>query len=131
MFLDWWGQVTVIKLEEERTMDTQLDWDLALDSVAGDEELLNDVVSAIIEECPKCLEELDNAVLNNDPELLSRTAHTIKGNFRLFGPLEAVEVAGKIEAIGANGSCDNAGEHIPEMERLANRILEQLKVRIG
>ena len=85
----------------------------------------------IIEECPKRLDDLDKAIRTGDANLLSRTAHTIRGDLRLFGPSEAVNIASQIEAIGDDGTCENAEELIPEMKQLANEILELLKIRVG
>ncbi|MDB4802407.1 response regulator [bacterium] len=117
--------------KEETTTEIRLDWDQALNSAAGDEKVLNKVISVIIEECPKRLDDLDKAIRTGDANLLSRTAHTIRGDLRLFGPSEAVNIASQIEAIGDDGTCENAEELIPEMKQLANEILELLKIRVG
>lgn len=108
-----------------------LDWEVALSSVGGDEELLHDVVSAIIEECPQCLGNLNRAIEQNDPEFLSRAAHTIKGNFRMFGSLEAVQTATQLESIGASGTCAGAEKLIPKMREQARQVLDALSARIG
>ncbi|MBX3437977.1 MAG: response regulator, partial [Planctomycetaceae bacterium] len=61
-----------------------VDWNSALQVVQGDRELLTEVVGAVLEEVPRLLRELEQAIDAGDARSIQRLAHTIKGNMRTF-----------------------------------------------
>ena len=64
---------------------------VALESVDGDQELLADVIGVYLDECPRLLRELGEAIEAKDFKTVQRTAHTIKGSSRIFGNTALIE----------------------------------------
>ena len=58
---------------------TTLDLALALEEVDGDEELLREMAQVFLEDHPRLMATLREAVAACDPERLRRAAHTLKG----------------------------------------------------
>jgi PAS domain S-box-containing protein len=105
---------------------SDLDWDQALESVEGDEELLRVVLAAIQSECRRRLDETERAVRESDAETLRRAAHTIHGSLRIFGRTRAAAVAEQIEAVGKSGQCDGAHELLPALRMEIDLILNEV-----
>ena len=89
---------------------TEPNWRLALQGVEGDRELLCDVIDAYLEECPKQVKQLRQALVDGDAVVVRRMAHTIKGSLRLFELTEISEIAAQIEAMGESGQLEGAAE---------------------
>ena len=83
---------------------TTLDLALALEEVDGDEELLREIAQIFLEDHPRLMATLREAVAACDPERLHRAAHTLKGSVANFAAREAVAVAQRLEAMGRDGS---------------------------
>ena len=77
-----------------------LDRSLALSRVGGDAELLREIAQLFIDEYPRVLDELRDAMARQDARGIERTAHGLKGSVSNFGALAAVEAARMLEALG-------------------------------
>ena len=108
---------------------TSATWDrgVALDAAAGDEELLQEVLEAVVEECPVCLQQVEQAINQADADLLRRSAHTVKSNLRMIGAAEAAELALQLEMIGKGGDCNGADDLLLQLQRLTDAVLAELQ----
>ena len=94
----------------------------AINSEALDElrslmgESLNEVLQTFIEFVPDQINELSNAVFNNDADGVFNLAHKMKSSSSSIGALGLAHTAEQIELIGRAGSTEGAAE-----------LLEQLK----
>jgi CheY-like chemotaxis protein len=94
----------------------------------GDGELLKELAGIFLQECPKMLGEIREALRARDPKLLERAAHTLKGsvgNFALSGPWETAQ---RLEFLAKSGEVSGAEDMFHTLERqLAelNQILER------
>lgn len=79
-----------------------LDRTLALSRVGGDAELLKEIAQLFLEDYPRVLDELHDAVARGDAKAIERTAHGLKGSVSNFGAPAAVEAARAIESMGRN-----------------------------
>src|SRR5262249_1948141 len=61
-----------------------LDRALALSRVGGDAELLKEIAMLFLEEYPRVLDELRNAIARGDARSVERTAHGLKGSVSNF-----------------------------------------------
>jgi HPt (histidine-containing phosphotransfer) domain-containing protein len=77
-----------------------LDRELALARVGGDLDLLKEIASLFVEDYPKVLIELHNAVACGDARAVERTAHGLKGSVSTFGARAAMEAARTLENLG-------------------------------
>jgi two-component system, sensor histidine kinase and response regulator len=102
--------------DEQATGSSSIvDWKIALEAVQGDRELLQDVVSAFLEEYQDLIIEIRAALKQQDAKTVRRVAHTIKGSMRCFGAHEACEAAYALECHGRNGeteSFESAWQHL-------------------
>ena len=94
-----------------------LDTDSALARVDGDTELLAELAGLFLEDYPKCMAEIRDAVSRGDTETLYRAAHTLKGSAANFGANSVVDSALKLEMIGRAGNVGDADGAYTALER--------------
>ncbi len=107
-----------------------LDWSEALQAVGGDEELLRQVVSAILEEAPRLVAAIGQAIRSRDLAALRLSAHTLKGSIRFFAGSRAYATAFEMERLGQLGNLAGAESLFPalqaEMAQLAPSLTAYL-----
>jgi two-component system sensor histidine kinase/response regulator len=92
----------------------------------GDVKLLKDIAGLFLDECPRLLAKLKDAVDRRDSEVIERTAHTIKGSVSNFVAVNAMQAAQKLEQMGRAGSLDDADEACRELEHEIGRLMPAL-----
>ncbi len=85
---------------EAEASDVVFDHAVALSRVGGDAELLKEIAILFLEDYPKSLRELHEAVDTGDARRVERTAHGLKGSVSNFGSQPAVDAAGELETLG-------------------------------
>ena len=85
----------------------------------GDLELAHELARMFIEECPKYLNDMHEAVRAGDSHALQHSAHTFKGSVGNFSTVGAHESALKLEMLGKSGDLAGASE-------ILNLLQEQL-----
>src|ERR1035438_2896329 len=83
----------------------------------GDTELIREAVALFLEDLPKQMAAIGEAVERSDAVRINRTAHSLKGSLSNFAAPAAFHAAQKLEDIGGKGVLDQAGA--------ALRILEE------
>ncbi|MBI2826356.1 MAG: PAS domain S-box protein [Planctomycetia bacterium] len=104
----------------------RVDWSVAMDTVGGDRQLLQDIVSAFQEEAPRLLADLRRAVDAGDADGLRRAAHTLKGSLRYFGVSGLYDRAFELEARGRQGRLAGAAVEVDPFAREVEQLLTQL-----
>ena len=99
----------------------------ALARLAGDEELLKELMSVFLEEYAKWLAELRAAVAAGDPGKLQRAAHTLKGALDSCGAAAAVAEARELERLGRAGERDGADGALARVEVEIERLVPALR----
>jgi two-component system sensor histidine kinase/response regulator len=95
----------------------------------GDLELARELAGMFIEECPKYLNDMREAVRAGDAHALERSAHSFKGSVGNFSTVGAHESALKLEMLGKSEDLTGASEILNLLqEQLAqfNQILERM-----
>src|ERR1700742_4141085 len=92
-----------------------VDRELALARVGGDSELLHEIAELFIDEYPRSLIELRDAIAKGDAKAVERTAHGLKGSVSNFGAAAAVEAALTIETLGRK-------QDLAEVEPVMNEL---------
>ncbi|WP_182865552.1 response regulator [Rhodopirellula sp. JC639] len=100
------------------------DWSAALGLCAGDQALLVDILGAFLEETPRLMDELEQALVDVDCQGAKRTAHTLKGALRALGLESMGELAFQIEQQASDGSLSDTGP-------IAIRLRRQLDVAVA
>jgi CheY-like chemotaxis protein len=79
-----------------------IDWELALETVDNDRELLSEIYDAVFIEIPPLLEKLSLAIEHQDTETIQRAAHSIKGGASGLAAIRTQQAAAAIEVSVAN-----------------------------
>lgn len=112
-------------------MESLVNWEVALDAVGGDQELLKVLIAAFLEEGPELIRQLRHAIENRQTPLLFRAAHTLKGSLRYFGNQAASESAALLEIMARRGTLEDAPTILAELESRLAPILRCLSEHIG
>jgi HPt (histidine-containing phosphotransfer) domain-containing protein len=110
-------------------------WDraAALDRVEGDEELLQDICRIFLDESPKLIARLQQAVEQGDPEEVSRSAHSLKGESGYLGAANVSQMAKQLETMGRDRELSQAPAVLEqlqkEMESLSSAVRQATGVR--
>jgi HPt (histidine-containing phosphotransfer) domain-containing protein len=112
-------------------VDGRGDWSVALATVQGSEELLREILEAFLEETPRQLASIEQALAKSDAALLRRAAHTIKGAVRYFGANQAFDLAQRLEALAQNGELSQAAAVAEELEQELARITPLFQARLA
>jgi two-component system sensor histidine kinase/response regulator len=88
-----------------------------LERLGGDEELLQELVQIFVDESPKLLQRLRDAVSGSDPEAVMRGAHSIKGELSCLGGGAAAKAALELEMMGRNKELSGAAQTLGRLEQ--------------
>jgi HPt (histidine-containing phosphotransfer) domain-containing protein len=100
-----------------------LDMDSVLESLGGDQELLRDVLGILMDELPRHMASLRQAIASGNAEAIEQLAHSIKGE---LGYLSLSEVSRNASDLEASGREANTGLSASLYGRLEAGILEVL-----
>jgi CheY-like chemotaxis protein/HPt (histidine-containing phosphotransfer) domain-containing protein len=112
---------------EKTELTSMIDWPEALEIAAGDEELLRDLLAAVLEECPLQVAALDSAIAEANVKSARRAAHTILGNMRTVAAEDAIEQAGTVELLARDGKFDSIGESVEQLRITIDNVLDEIK----
>lgn len=99
-----------------------VDWDLALEAVAGDRKLLQDVVELFLKQGPLHMKAIRAALDKVDHKALHIAAHTLKGETRYFGADRLEDTALALEMMARAA---NPGEPLEGAEPIVERLTVQ------
>jgi CheY-like chemotaxis protein len=103
----------------------------ALNRIGGDEELLQEVCQIFLEESPKLLEKLRQAVAAEDAEGVVRAAHSLKGESSYLGAGRTSQAARQLEEMGRNRDLSRASERLATLEQELAGLHHDLKALAG
>jgi HPt (histidine-containing phosphotransfer) domain-containing protein len=106
-----------------------IDWDAALERVAGDEETLGELVEIFLDQWPQMLDEIEQGVARADYTTLRRAAHTLKGSAAIFGAKRVANVSQRLSEMGKNEQLDGADEALRELQDEMDELVPELKKR--
>ena len=78
----------------------RLDRDAVMESLGGDQELFLDVIGILLEELPRHMVSLGEAISRGDGCAIEHLAHSIKGEVGYLSLPEVSQTACELEAIG-------------------------------
>ncbi len=111
-----------------------LDLDAALSRVDGDRELLVEMADLFLDEYPRLLSTLRDAVAQGNAPTAAYAAHTLKGSVANFSAMPAVTAAQKIERIARQGDLTHVHSAFADLEVQLNRlkpVLLNLKIGVA
>jgi CheY-like chemotaxis protein len=104
-----------------------VDWSEALKVVKGDRALLKDLVETFLQEAPRLMEAMRQAIADSDSGALRIAAHTLKGPIRYLGAAEAFEQAWELERMGKDGNLENAEAGLAALQGEMARLISILE----
>jgi two-component system sensor histidine kinase/response regulator len=112
--------------EETRPATVVFNSEGALAMLDGDTELFVELVKLFMTESVELLDQIRDAIERHDAELLERAAHSLKGSSAAFCGESTRAVAQKLEAVGASGNLDPAGDLFVELQDEMVRLKDAL-----
>ena len=103
----------------------------ALDRIGGDEELLREVCEIFLEESPKLLKKLQQAVAAGDADGVVRAAHSLKGESSYLSAGGTSRAARQLEEMGHNKDLSHARDTLAVLEREVAGLHFDLKALEG
>jgi signal transduction histidine kinase/DNA-binding response OmpR family regulator len=104
-------------------MSPPIDVDVALQAVDGDTALLTELGSVFLEDCPRRLDDLRQAIAAGDARRAERAAHALKGAASSVGATDAGRLAGELEALGRGVRLPEAAGVLSRLERELERLM--------
>jgi HPt (histidine-containing phosphotransfer) domain-containing protein len=103
------------------------DWSAALEHVGHDESLLRELASLFCAECREMMEDIEEAVVRADGELVHQRAHKLKNSLAIFAASQATQIALELERMGSRGDLTRAEEACHALKVEVDRLLAALR----
>lgn len=94
--------------------------------LAGDEELLLELIRLFRKDACSLLEKVAAGLQTKDAELASRAAHNLRGLAASFDDARTISAAGSVEKLALSGEFDRACEQLEILRVDCNRLIEAL-----
>lgn len=104
-----------------------IDWPHAFETTLNDSRLLHDVLTAVLEELPDLMNQLEDSISKQDAEVLYRKAHTVKGALRTFNPTELMDRCELLESLARQDQFDDARDIVRSLRGGVDRVLADLR----
>ena len=90
--------------------------------VENDTALLAELVLLFLEDCPRLMAAICEAIAREDAKALERAAHALKGTVSNFAAPRAIAAALRLERMGGEGDLGHAAEGYATLEREIERL---------
>jgi signal transduction histidine kinase/DNA-binding response OmpR family regulator len=107
-----------------------VDRQATLARVENDPELLQALVDAFLDECPRLTADIRAAIDGSEPTKLSRAAHALKGSLGVFGASSAMAAAERLEMLADARDLQGAAAAYPHLEQSLAQVAPAL-VELG
>lgn len=105
--------------------------DALLTRVGGDVALVAAMVSLFIDECPRQLADVRDAVAAQDAAALAQAAHSLKGAVSNFLAPAATQAAAQLELLGLSGDLAASAVALRTLEAELDRLVPALREMIA
>ena len=113
--------------EEQDILDRKTLWE----RVAGDADLLREIIELFLADCPERLLELHEALTHQDFPALARAAHRLKGALGNISANHALAAVRRVETAARAGDVQAATEALARLENELARLTPLLAVYAG
>ena len=107
---------------------TSFDRDAALEGLSGDEELFDELVVTFLEEAPRIMARVRDAVATRAAEDLQEAAHTLAGSVSVFAAPRVLAAARRLEMMGERAQLEHAPEALDGLESSLTHLTSALRV---
>ena len=102
--------------DASRSSAKPIDEDAILKRVCNDQDLLQEIVGMFLDDCPRLLHKMRQALAENNGKDLEMAAHKLKGSAEHFSAKEVVNSAQHLEQLAQSGSLESAKETFAKLE---------------
>jgi PAS domain S-box-containing protein len=114
----------------ETVIDTER-FTVLRDLDAGDGELISMLVGEYLNDGIQLLATLREALAEGDPQIVERTAHTLKGSSANLGAVRVAEICGRLEALGRAGALGTAPRLVDDADAAFAQVRAALAVELS
>jgi HPt (histidine-containing phosphotransfer) domain-containing protein len=93
-------------------------------------EMLKSLIAAELEESPRLMAAIRDAVAKGDRSQLRLAAHTLKGSVRYFGAEQLFQSAARLEELAKAGKPEEIGAIQHSLEREMEMVVAALRRRL-
>ncbi|HLN33358.1 MAG TPA: ATP-binding protein [Gemmataceae bacterium] len=104
---------------------------VALDRVGGDMLLLQELVELFVQDFPRLMQGIREALARKDTAKLGLTAHSLSGSLANLGALAAVDVSQRLEAMARAGDLTEAEAIYSALEEQLRRLAPALATHLS
>lgn len=97
-----------------------------LERVGGNESLLRELIELFLEDCPRCLREIQECLRQGDLHGVRQSAHLLRGSLGNFDVAAAYEAARHMEACARAGDSTAATAAWPPLQETVCRFVTDL-----
>lgn len=98
-----------------------------LERLGDDNELLEEILELFVVDAPSQMQNLEEAIATGEAELVTRHAHTLKGQAANIAANKMREASYAVEQAGKSGDIGKATELLPEMRSTFDELLSILR----
>jgi CheY-like chemotaxis protein/HPt (histidine-containing phosphotransfer) domain-containing protein len=122
-------RVTLTAPSVHPTPDSTLGWNAesVLERLGGDEKLFSEVIQIFLEETPKNIAQLRQALAQGNSENLERTAHSLKGELGYLGIAGVSQKARELEEMGRRHDLLHAAGVFATFETELSAVLNSMR----
>ena len=106
------------------------DYNALMDRLVGDVTLFRKIMEIVIDDIPKKISALKQAISNNDQKNTVLHAHTMKGAAGNVGIVQFRCIAAKIEEMALAGDFDSVLQHVPVLEEQFDIVVKEVRKKI-
>ena len=115
------------KVETTSAQSHLVDWDVALETVGGDRELLTDLLRLFLDDWNSMIGEIESAIQNGDEKELRRAAHAFKGALNHLGATSTASKAFALEKMGEAGDLSDSNPALAQLQAETLRLLVEFE----
>ncbi|NES08398.1 MAG: hypothetical protein F6K22_40030 [Okeania sp. SIO2F4] len=126
---------TIVKQEKAPAPELEIAIDKAvlqeLKEMAGDApEMVVEIIDCYLEDTPILLDEISQAIEQLQPELLRKSAHTMKSSSASIGATKLSELCKNLEFIGRGGTTEGANVILSQAKAEYERVETALRYEL-
>jgi two-component system sensor histidine kinase/response regulator len=99
--------------------------------VGGDRSVLKEVIALFLEDCPRLIAAIREALAAGDADAVHRAAHALKGSAGNFDAKEVTALAQRLEARAREGNLETAQQTFAALESATTKFLNTLSPTEG
>lgn len=108
---------------EASTAVSIIDWNEALANAGGDAALLSELTKIYLDESPRWLQTIIDAISRGDKNLLRLTAHKLKGSLETLGAPHAAAAARELELIAKEASVTRIEDAVATLKQRLEELV--------